>query len=360
MRFEARRSAARAAALLLAWASPALAVDGVIEINQAIALVGGVTATDAPGFPVTIDAPGSYRLTGNLLITGPSDGIALEASNVSLDLNGFEIRGPGTGSGTGIMGIGMIGGFYQQVENGSVRDMGNNGVALGDRSHVENVRAVHNGAAGIFAGVDSLIIANIAMWNGEEGIRTTDSSVIHGNVTTFNTGAGISTFGVCNIIENNVTINKMGGIVAQGQSVIERNTVVANTGGGIQAGINSRVSGNASMGNEGNGILVDSRSLVVGNTASENTQDGINATGEGVRIEGNSLGKNGDDGVQAVNCTGCSITGNTVNGNAYGLFLNFDTVRGGNIISGSTTGDLVGIGLLLECDMVAGVRSCPP
>ena len=47
------------------------AADGKIEINQAKALAGGVTATDAPGFPVTIDQSGSYLLTSDLTV--PAD-----------------------------------------------------------------------------------------------------------------------------------------------------------------------------------------------------------------------------------------------------------------------------------------------
>jgi hypothetical protein len=46
---------------------PALGIDGLVEINQAKALAGGVTASDAPGFPVTLDAQGSYVLTSNLV-----------------------------------------------------------------------------------------------------------------------------------------------------------------------------------------------------------------------------------------------------------------------------------------------------
>ena len=51
---------------MLASAQRAFAVDGVIEINQARALAGGVLGDairDPPGFPVTIDRSGSYRLT---------------------------------------------------------------------------------------------------------------------------------------------------------------------------------------------------------------------------------------------------------------------------------------------------------
>ncbi len=76
------------AALVLA--SPAYAVDGVIEINHARALAGGVTATDTAGYPVTIDASGSYRLTGDLVVPdenttavrveSSADHVALDAS----------------------------------------------------------------------------------------------------------------------------------------------------------------------------------------------------------------------------------------------------------------------------------------
>jgi hypothetical protein len=40
--------------------------DGVVLINQSDALQGYITSRDAPGFPVTISDPGSYRLTSNL------------------------------------------------------------------------------------------------------------------------------------------------------------------------------------------------------------------------------------------------------------------------------------------------------
>jgi hypothetical protein len=64
----ASRSARLVVAGFLALA-PTLAPadDGVIEIDAARAAAGGVTSGDTPGYPVTIDRGGSYRLTGNLL-----------------------------------------------------------------------------------------------------------------------------------------------------------------------------------------------------------------------------------------------------------------------------------------------------
>src|SRR5262245_44146183 len=65
----------------------ALAVDGVVLINQA-------TVTAAGGFPHTISQPGSYKLSGNLAVPAGVNGIYISASNVTLDLNGFTISGP--------------------------------------------------------------------------------------------------------------------------------------------------------------------------------------------------------------------------------------------------------------------------
>ena len=84
----------------LAFASlPALAVDGVILIDQNKALAGNVTPGDAAGFPVTLSRPGSYRLSGNLTAPAGVHGFVIASPGVTLDLNGFAIRGPGDCSG---------------------------------------------------------------------------------------------------------------------------------------------------------------------------------------------------------------------------------------------------------------------
>ena len=61
------------AGLLLALPTTVLAVDGVIEINDARARAGQVTPGDNAGYPVVINEPGSYRLTGNLELRTNAD-----------------------------------------------------------------------------------------------------------------------------------------------------------------------------------------------------------------------------------------------------------------------------------------------
>ena len=90
----------RIALLALGLSSPALAVDGMLEINQACAVSTGCFSGDAAGLPVTITAAGSYRLTSNLTVPDENtDGIVVSANDISIDLNGFGIIGPVTCSG---------------------------------------------------------------------------------------------------------------------------------------------------------------------------------------------------------------------------------------------------------------------
>jgi hypothetical protein len=52
--------------LLLLFATPALAVDGVLEINQTCAVQTGCFAGDTAGFPVTI---GASRARSGIVLT---------------------------------------------------------------------------------------------------------------------------------------------------------------------------------------------------------------------------------------------------------------------------------------------------
>jgi hypothetical protein len=86
-------------------------------------LAGNVTPGDAPGFPVTITQPGSYRLSSNLTAPPAANGIEITVSNVTIDLNGFTVLGvppPNPPFNTGIRYIGTppVRGFI--VRNGSV------------------------------------------------------------------------------------------------------------------------------------------------------------------------------------------------------------------------------------------------
>ncbi len=229
--------------LLTLTAGGARAVDGLVEINDVRAQVGGVTPGDTAGFPVTIDRPGSYILTGNLYSTGANETIIqITASDVTLDLNGFTIRctyifNPcaGTGSGKGIDGSGAT---NLTVRNGTVRDMPSRGLELGSYSKVENVRALANGGDGIYVGTSSHVRASRANDNAESGIYV---------------GSG-------SIVESSVSASNVTGILASRGALIRDNTIKNNSGVAIDGVIGPLYAGyvgNVITSNNGTSESVD-------------------------------------------------------------------------------------------------------
>jgi hypothetical protein len=222
--------AALVAGLLLA-AAPSMAVDGVIEINQARALAGGVTPTDTPGFPVTLDAPGSYRLTGNLDVVG-AVGIAIDAPYVNLDLNGFALTGDfqgEVGAGTECIAA-SAGAIGAKVVNGRVRRCRGVGLSLRDQAWVEDVISTSNGGVGIFVRDDSVVRGCQVLDNGGNGILAGKSALVTGNIASNNGLGGIELDGGIasgNIVRNNLTA----GITAQQDGALVTGNTVEDSGG---------------------------------------------------------------------------------------------------------------------------------
>jgi hypothetical protein len=241
------------AGLLALVAAPAWAGDGRIEINQVIALAGGVTgslADDPPGFPVTLAQPGSYVLTGNL--SNPSldtDSIVASVAGVTLDLNGFTVSGPrtctspdpddctGTGSGSGIVLV--TGG---SVRNGTVRGHGRWGISFG----------------GVSTSTADLVEKMIVIENGSFGVGI-HGGVVRDSVVASNGGNGIGTGAGHSIIEGCVVKNNKGnGLLVAAATVIRGNTIAENEGSGmgtLPAGNGHVVIGNVVLGNAGFGAF---------------------------------------------------------------------------------------------------------
>jgi hypothetical protein len=170
---------------------PAAAIDGVTEINQARALSGGVTPGDGPGFPVKIDRPGSYRLTGSLDVSaqpGAEDlpAIWIDSSFVTLDLNGFSLVGPVTCSGSPVTGCSASGdgdgvhaplANWVRIHDGFVRGFGRHGIH-GANVAVENVQAYSNAGAGIHMLSGGRVTYGISIANGGPGISGSGTLVV--------------------------------------------------------------------------------------------------------------------------------------------------------------------------------------
>ena len=286
------------------------AVDGVVLIDQAKAVHGGVTPGDSPGFPVTISKPGSYRLSSNLMVTRANTTcIEITSDDVTLDLNGFTISGqtvctPGSNksvscspSGNGI-GVNAPTEANIAVTNGVVRGMGLDGVNLaGTNTRAENIQAYGNGGYGIRSTTASnTTSAN----NGGVGITIVNGS---NNTSANNGGDGIDSSGTAN---NNVSND--------------------NGGSGISA---VTANNNASFNNEGDGIDANTAN---GNTATGNIGNGINA----VTANNNVSNNNGGNGIVASTSIGNTATGNT----GYGLSSSGGYTN--NVFQGNTTGQVSG------------------
>ncbi len=286
-----RRSVAVAMVVGGILAAEAHAVDGVIEINQAKAMAGGVTPGDAPGFPVNLSVGGSYRLTSNLNVAAGGDGSAedrygIVASPVSgleeefdIDLNGFSLIGPVTCT----FGVGPV---CSPNSSGSGIGISGNG---GFR--------VHDGAVIGFGGD--------CVWTD----RLSGAQIRNLQVKWCQRGIYVQF------------------------ALVENVTADLNRFQGVNA-LFSTLRGISSHGNGGDGIVIQGGSLE-SCSASANTGDGVEDFGSSV-IRDCSLRFNKDFGLQCSSGEKCGYSGVTVSNNTDGTVSN-GLELGGNVCDGDLT-----------------------
>jgi len=226
------------AVTLLAWAASAGA-NGPIDINQ-------VTVLAAGGFPYKIKTSGSYILTSNLIVTTDKNAINVTAAQVTIDLNGFGILGPG--SSTTVAGINASGLIDVTVENGTVSEFGT-GINVGSYGSIRNVHADYNG----------------------NGIEVGDSTVVEGCTANHSTNAGVGAFGIfcsalCTISGNTVTGNAASGIFCGGSGCLISANSASENSGGIDCGFGTLGSGCLISGNTlfNNGVGIKAADTTTG------------------------------------------------------------------------------------------------
>ena len=244
-----------------AGSTPASAADGLLEINQTCAVQTGCFAGDTAGFPVTITASGSYRLTSNLVVPNENTaGIQVATDNISIDLAGFEIRGPvvcsgtplactpSSGTGSGVQRtLATLSGI--SLRNGSIRGMGGNGAILGVQSEVTNVRARWNRVDGIRTDIGSTVLGNTAYQNGGDGIQTSTGSTVSGNTTYQNASIGIQAGTGSTVSGNTVRLNTGFGLNLGAESGYRENVISSNTAGTVNGVVLVNLGSNACNGN---------------------------------------------------------------------------------------------------------------
>lgn len=269
----------RAAAALALVPLAAVASDGAIEINQTRALAGGVTAGDAPGFPVTLSASGAYRLTGDLDVRGeatPGDVTAIEisADDVTLDLGGYAIRGPvvctgggsllscpGTGSGRGVGIASAATPTNTWVRHGRIIGMGSLAVQVLDGARLEDLSVVSCGGGlscgngclvaesavrivdgdAIAVGAAARVLNNRVGANKGAGVSGSSAaaSLVLGNEIEANGGAEINLTGAAAVLEN--VVSRIAGttLSLSSDAGYGRNQIEGTVSGGVNLGRNA-------------------------------------------------------------------------------------------------------------------------
>ena len=182
------------------------------------------TGTPIESLPYRITAPGLYYLTKNL--TSADQGIIVNADNVTIDLMGFTLTGPGTQSWSGVKP-----GVNTEVRNGTITNF-NQGIwsdALAKNGTIAiNLRVTKcGGGINVYQGLvkDCVVSDN----QGGTGILNF-KGVVTGN-TVFGNQTGLNV-GRCTVTRNTVTSNLQHGIMTT-HSVFDDNTVIDNnTSGG--------------------------------------------------------------------------------------------------------------------------------
>ncbi len=317
-------------------ASRSQAVDGVVEINAAKAEAGGVNFFDAPGFPVSINEPGSYRLTSNLIVSEIGVGaIVIGSTDVTLDLNGFSIIGSGgqLGTATGIESTQA----NVRIQNGTVTQFTGHGIHIqGDFAVVDNVRALANTGLGIRVDDHAIVSNCTATGNGDTGIFALTASTLRDNVAAGNGDRGIHCANRCTIAGNTVTQSNGNGIESNNGSTIANNNV--------------SLSG-------ANGIYVTDAAAVTGNSSRENVEDGIRVR-DGCTVSNNTSSFNGSHGICAF--SGNTLIGNTVASNqGRGIDTLATTGYGMNVMHDNDLGTVSAAAAEIGVNLCNGLNACP-
>ena len=350
---------------------PAPSMRTLDQIYDKIGAGGGDARTDVLTLPPDANAlhaitqPGSYYLTTNILglSGGFICGIAIEADNVTLDLNGFALLGNGDNY-SGIWVWGMRTNIT--IVNGTVSDWGNANIwaDMGAQLRVERVRmngsksmyyaglyapyteqcvvkdcqAQGNLGRGYYCGAGALLSSCQAAGNGGGGFWLGPGASLQDCQASANTTAGFvvggaATLKTCQALANTgrgFSVNDGGlldGCLAatngeQGLVFSDRctaaNCIVRNNGNvGIYGGSKSIITGCRVEDNGGAGIALSTGNVIKDCTSENNMGAGIAVTAWNV-IKDCTLRNNMGAGIDAMD--NCQILACTASGNTSGIY----------------------------------------
>ena len=273
------------------------------------------TPLSQPGsFPILITQPGSYYLTGNITGTSSTDGIRINVSGGTIDLNGFELAG--TGSGTFSNGIAAPSAISNvTIRNGVVRGWGHRGLDLELVTNARIEKVTASGCSDYGARTGNSGVVNESTFTGNSrGLEVSSGSVVTHSIANGNTNygfimgagsipasaayqngqAGIYALSGCVVSECSAYLNGTDGISLGFGNTAAHCGVYSNGNDGIVASLACVIKDNSVYGNTGDNIEVATDCLVINNTCTSagfNAGDGagIHVTNSRNRIEGNNV-----------------------------------------------------------------------
>ena len=320
-----------------------------------------------------IDQPGSYYLTNSIVMSQiGATAIYIDTDNVTLDLNGYSIKGPGESNSASSDGIFVSGRKYNiTIKNGVVDDWADDAIDAPQASNClfQNVIATNCADNGFYLGENSVIIECHAYGNASDGFSgvngcnfircTAGANVRDGfelfsgsqiiNCNAFDNGEdGIDGRDDVNVLGCVVTDNGDAGIELSSNCLVYKCSAYDNIGCGIEVGTSTRVSLCIATRNDGDGIrLRGSTGVVYGCVAHDNDMAGIHTSSTStsrIIIENNGVTDNEEDGIRVVG-PGAFVISNRAAGNldATNADSNYDlhsSTNHGPIINVTSQGDI--------------------
>jgi len=304
--------------------------------------------------PYTISSPGSYYVTADL---SGSVGINISTSHVTLDLNGYSVRGL---SGNNSEGIEVTAALTNiTIRNGGVANWGREGIkavlaahssfsslnivsnsldglATGNNNFIYGVVAGNNSFDGIDAGESNTLSHCIASNNLSDGIEADAGSSLLECTARDNTEAGIRTTGTTSILNCSSSENNGHGFSCGAGTVVQNNSAYHNTRTGFFLYSASSASGNTSRNNGFNGFEWLNDCILEGNSASLNGMNGFYTTSKGGKADNNTSNTNNGFGFRIQNAGGCLIIRNSTSGNGLGAFNVLPGNSFATVVTGAT------------------------
>lgn len=308
-----------------------------------------INSTNTPGdddsnFKIT--QPGSYYLTGDLTGQSGKRGIEIATNDVTIDLNGFTLRGvTGALEGIACSAVTLTG---IVVQNGIVRGWPSRGIDLiagpsyGGR--IEGVTAENNGLDGIKVGNEFIVMRCTSINNGQYGIMASSACTISNCSARGNGGYGFICTSTCAFSDCSAYLNGLHGFCSIFEGAAIRNCSSSyNSGDGFNLAAGSTITNCSAAYNDGSGFLMTTRSTIEGCTATLNAVGAtsganIKLTGADNRVAGNNCSA-GLRGIQAA-ASGNFISRNVCSGNT----TNWDVVAGNAclVVNASMGGAILG------------------